>query len=182
MVYRFTIISNEVDDFLREIRIDAGATFYDLHQAILAACHYTDDQPTSFFTCNRNWEQEQEVLLEDMGTSREDEDVYLMKDTRLEDLLEDEKQRLVYVFDPLGNRMLFMELTEIILGKAEPQPVCSRSKGEAPQQTIDVEELLKRDATSTSENLNDDFSDNENFDTDEFDPEGFEISDGDPFK
>ena len=28
MVYRFTIISNEVEDFIREIKIDAEATFY----------------------------------------------------------------------------------------------------------------------------------------------------------
>ena len=39
MVYRFTIISNEVEDFIREIKIDAEATFYDLHQAILSSCH-----------------------------------------------------------------------------------------------------------------------------------------------
>lgn len=49
MVYRFTIISNEVEDFIREIKIDAEATFYDLHQAILFSCHYADNVPTSFF-------------------------------------------------------------------------------------------------------------------------------------
>ena len=36
MVYRFTLISNEADDFVREIKIDAEASFYDLHKAILA--------------------------------------------------------------------------------------------------------------------------------------------------
>ena len=113
MVYRFTIISNEVEDFIREIKIDAEATFYDLHQAILSSCHYADNVPTSFFICNQEWEQEQEILLEDMGTSRSDEDLYLMKKTRLNELLEDEKQRMVYVFDPLDNRMFFIELTEI---------------------------------------------------------------------
>ncbi len=182
MVYRFTLISNEADDFVREIKIDAEASFYDLHKAILAACNYADDQPTSFFTCNKHWEQEQEILLEDMGTSREDEDVLLMKDTRLSELLEDEKQRLVYVFDPLGNRMFFMELTEIIFGQPQPQPVCSRSHGEAPQQAMDVEEFLKKDTAATPDNLNEDFTDNENFDAEEFDSEGFEISDGDPYK
>ena len=54
MVYRFTIISNEVEDFIREIKIDAEATFYDLHQAILSSCHYADNVPTSFFICNKN--------------------------------------------------------------------------------------------------------------------------------
>ena len=127
MVYRFTIISNEVEDFIREIKIDAEATFYDLHQAILSSCHYADNVPTSFFICNQEWEQEQEILLEDMGTSRSDEDLYLMKKTRLNELLEDEKQRMVYVFDPLDNRMFFIELTEISFRKTQEQPVCSRS-------------------------------------------------------
>ena len=35
MIYRFTIISDEVDDFVREIQIDPEATFYDFHEAIL---------------------------------------------------------------------------------------------------------------------------------------------------
>ena len=34
MIYRFTIISDEVDDFVREIQIDPEATFLDFHEAI----------------------------------------------------------------------------------------------------------------------------------------------------
>ena len=151
MVYRFTIISNEVEDFIREIKIDAEATFYDLHQAILSSCHYADNVPTSFFICNQEWEQEQEILLEDMGTSRSDEDLY------------------------------FIELTEISFGKTQEQPVCSRSHGEAPQQSMDLEEFLNKETTKPSEDLNEDFYGSESFDTEEFDPEGFEISEGNPY-
>ena len=35
MIYKFTIISDEVDDFMREIKIDADAKFLDLHKLIL---------------------------------------------------------------------------------------------------------------------------------------------------
>ena len=42
MIYRFTIISDEVDDFIREIKIDSEATFFDLHEAILKAAGYKD--------------------------------------------------------------------------------------------------------------------------------------------
>lgn len=48
MVYKFRIISDEVDDFLREIKIDSEASFYDLHEAILKCTGYKDDQMTSF--------------------------------------------------------------------------------------------------------------------------------------
>jgi len=60
MIYRFTIISDEVDDFVREIQIDPEATFFDLHEAILKAANYTNDQMTSFFICDDDWEKEKE--------------------------------------------------------------------------------------------------------------------------
>ncbi|MBQ9287724.1 MAG: hypothetical protein IJ212_04770, partial [Bacteroidaceae bacterium] len=60
MVFTFTVISDEVDDFVREIRIDGDATFQDLHKTILSTCGYPDDQMTSFFICSERWEKEQE--------------------------------------------------------------------------------------------------------------------------
>ena len=43
-----------------------------------------------------------------MGNDSYEEDSYVMKDTRLSDLLEDEKQKLIYVFDPLAERVFFI--------------------------------------------------------------------------
>ena len=127
MIYRFTIISDEVDDFIREIKIDSDATFYDFHKSILDACGYSDDQMTSFFICDEDWEKEKEITLEDMGTSSE-EDSWIMKDTRLSELIEDEKQRLLYVFDPLTERVFFIELSEIIPGQDLEQPHANMEK------------------------------------------------------
>ena len=33
MVYKFRLLSDEVDNFRRDIEIDADATFHDLHKA-----------------------------------------------------------------------------------------------------------------------------------------------------
>ena len=63
MIYRFTIISDEVDDFVREIQIDPEATFYDFHEAILKSVGYANDQMTSFFICDDDWEKEKEENL-----------------------------------------------------------------------------------------------------------------------
>ena len=127
MVYKFRIISDEVDDFLREIKIDSDASFYDLHEAILKCTNYKNDQMTSFFICDDDWEKEIEITLEDMGTGSSEEDTFVMKDTRLSELLEDEKQKLIYVFDPLTERVFFIELAEIITGKDLQHAVCSRA-------------------------------------------------------
>ena len=49
MLYRIKFICEEVDGFLREIKIDSEATFLDLNKAILDSCGYPDDQMTSFY-------------------------------------------------------------------------------------------------------------------------------------
>ena len=171
MVYRFIIISDEVDDFVREIKIDSEATFYDLHKAILESTGYKDDQMTSFFTCDEDWEKEKEITLEEMNNNSE-EDSWVMKETQLNELLEDEKQKMIYVFDPMTERVFFIELTEIITGQDLNAPVCSRKEGEAPRQTIDFEEIA---AGSGSLDLDENFYGDQDFDLEEFDPEGFDM-------
>lgn len=131
MIYRFTIISDEVDDFVREIQIDPEATFFDLHEAILKAANYTNDQMTSFFICDDDWEKEKEITLEEMDNNPE-MDSWIMKETRLNELIEDEKQKLLYVFDYMTERCFFIELSEIITGKEIKGAKCTKKSGEAP--------------------------------------------------
>ena len=156
MVYRFTIISDEVDDFRREIQIDSEATFLDLHNAILKSAGYPNDQMTSFFICDDNWEKETEITLEDMGTSS-DMDSWIMEETPLEELLEDEKQHMLYIFDPLADRAFFMELSEIITGKSLDEAVCTKSIGDAPQHVLDFDQLMAAQVATTT--LDDSFGD-----------------------
>lgn len=175
MVYKFRIISDEVDDFLREIKIDSEASFFDFHEAILKSTGYKDDQMTSFFICDDDWEKGIEVTLEDMGNSSSEEDSFVMKDTPLSELVEDEKQKLIYVFDQLAERVFFIELSEIITGKDLEHAICSRKEGNPPQQTIDFEEQM---ANNTSLDLGEDFYGDQEYNIDELDDEGYEMSDG----
>lgn len=179
MVYRFTIISDEVDNFRREIQIDSEATFLDFHRAILKSAGYPDDQMTSFFICDDNWEKETEVTLEDMGTSS-DVDSWIMEETPLSELLEEEKQHLLYVFDPLADRAFFIELSEIITNKHLNEAECTKSKGDAPQHVLDFDQLMAAQVVTTD--LDDSFGDDENFDLDELDPDGFEMGSAEDFE
>ena len=172
MVYRFTLISDEVEDFVREIKIDSEATFFEFHEAILKAAGYQDDQMTSFFICDDNWEKEQEITLEDMG-GYSDEDSYIMRETHLSELVEDEKQRLIYIFDPLTERVFFIELSEIEYGKDIENAICTRKEGNAPKQTVDFDEMLA--ANGTNLDLGENFYGDEDFDMEDFDPEGFDM-------
>lgn len=171
MVYRFLIVSDEADNFLREIKIDAEASFLDLHNIILQSVQYTNDQMSSFFICDDDWSKKTEITLVDMGTSPE-EDSYIMEETHLEDLIEDEGQKLLYVFDYLTERAFFIELREIIPGKDIDKPVCSRSEGEPPKQTVNFDEVDTKSVASNP--LDEDFYGDSEYDIDELDSSGFE--------
>ena len=174
MIYRLTIISDEVDDFVREIQIDPEATFFDLHEAILKAANYTNDQMTSFFICDDDWEKEKEITLEEMDNNPE-MDSWIMKETRLNELIEDEKQKLLYVFDYMTERCFFIELSEIITGKEIKGAKCTKKSGEAPKQTVDFEEMA---AGGGSLDLDENFYGDQDFDMEDFDAEGFDVNDG----
>lgn len=171
MIYKFILISDEEDSFVREIQIDPEATFYDFHKAILASVNYTDDQMTSFFICDDDWEKEKEVTLEEMDDNPE-MDSWVMKETPLNELIEDEKQKLLYVFDYMTERCFFIELSEIITGKEISQAKCTKQAGNAPKQTIDFEEMI---TTNTSLDLDENFYGDQDFDMEDFDKEGFDL-------
>ena len=91
MLFKIAIICDEAPDFFREITIDSDANFLDLNNAILSACGYDDSQITSFCTCSDDWDEEQQIVREDMGTTAADQDIYIMAETPLNELIEDEE-------------------------------------------------------------------------------------------
>jgi hypothetical protein len=93
MVLKFVMYSEEVEDFVREIHIDSDATFLDFHDAILDSVGYGNDQLTSFYLCDDDWERGAEIAQIMMDTSS-DEDCYVMENTKLEEFIDDEGQKL----------------------------------------------------------------------------------------
>lgn len=143
MVYRFKLVSDEVSNFSREIEIDSDSTFLQLRNAILDSVDYSKDDMDSFFLCDDEWERREEITLVEMDSSS-DYDIWLMEDTPIDELVEDEGQKMVFVFDYLTERSFFMELKEIIPGRSLSEPVCTLKKGKAPSQKVDMDEFDKK--------------------------------------
>ena len=172
MIFRFIVLSDEVDDFRRDILIDSDASFSDLHNAILDSAGYQKDQMSSFFICDEDWTKKIEITLIEMDANSE-EDSYVMDSTRLSDLLEDEKQKLLYVFEYLTERSFFMELREITTGKDLDKPECIKSVGEAPPQVTEFNEIIGNVTSGSTLNTDEDFFFNQEVDLDEYDDEDF---------
>lgn len=176
MIFNFRLVSDEVDNFKREIEIDADDTFLDLRNAICDAVQYDRSEMCSFFLCDDSWEKEKEITLEDMGTDS-DEDTYLMDECILSDYLDDEGQKLMFVFDYMTDRAFFLQLKKIITGKSLKDPVCTLSMGKALDQHIDMKRFeaeidAKAAKQASLEDFGEDF-DEDGYNEDEFDPEGF---------
>ncbi|NLO70854.1 MAG: hypothetical protein GX102_07960 [Porphyromonadaceae bacterium] len=173
MIFKFTIISDEVDDFIRIIEIDSEATFLDLQNAILDSVKFEKDQITSFFICSDDWEKKQEITLIEMESSSEFDNL-VMEHTQLDELLDDEKQKLLFVFDMISDRAFFMELTEMIPGKDLSEAVCTSSIGRPPVQMLDdLEEITPTPAKAGQIPSDESFYGDEEFDIDELNDEGF---------
>lgn len=170
MIFRFTLLSDEVDNFKREIKIDSDATFADLQQIITQSVGFDSSQIASFFICNNYWEKQLEITSIEMETSS-DEDSYVMDKVILSNILEDEKQKLLYTFDFLYERSFFMELSEIITGQYLDTPICSVSKGTPPPQTVDIDELENK---SVSAFIDEESMYGDELDIDELDSDGFD--------
>lgn len=142
MVYRFKLISEEVNGFYRIIDIDPDATFIELRDCVCDATGFSHNDKACFFFCDEDWVREKEISISDNG-SYSDQDVYLMDDTRISEIIEDEGDHLSYLFDQENDREFFMELKEIIFGQSADSPVCVKKAGNSPVEKIIIEEPVQ---------------------------------------
>ncbi len=173
MIYRFTFSCEEGDpNFRRVFEADADATFLQLHEAILKSVDYPDDQMTSFFICNDEWEKGQEVTLVEMESNFEYDNM-VMNETRLSDLIEEVGQRLIYIFDPMFERYFFGSLKEIKPGTMNGVE-CVESKGKAPKQLKSEDPLAGLGSKGGDDDFlfDDEFKDE--YDLGDIDMEGFQ--------
>ncbi|MDO5394667.1 MAG: hypothetical protein Q4F07_01750 [Bacteroidales bacterium] len=177
MVFNFRLVSDEVDNFKREIQIDSEATFLDLRDAICESVGYDKNEMSSFFLCDKGWEKEKEITLEDMGTDS-DEDAYIMEECILSDYIDDEGQRLMFTFDYINDRSFFLEMKEMITGRELRDPLCTLALGAAPKQFVEPENIFEKakpakGKQATLDDFDDPLYEEEGYNPDEFDEEGF---------
>jgi len=132
MVYKFVVLSDEDESFIREFEFLDSQTLLDFHNMLQEELEFDKSQMASFFMATDNWEKEEEFTLFDMCTGSS-----TMEDTILEDIIFRKNQKLLYVFDFFNDRNLFVEYTgEYKEVTGREYPFCSNSKGVPPKQVV----------------------------------------------
>ncbi len=174
MIFQFRIISDENKDFARELLINGDQTFLDFHNALQENLGYDPHQLASFFITNKAWEKQLQITLIDMMDEEdaENETCTTMDCSRIEEHVNPEEQRMLYVFDFFSERSFFIELTELMKDLENKQlPKVSFEHGDPPAQIN-----LGLDNLSFSEEEDDDDDDSFGFNEEDL-GEGFNISD-----
>ena len=133
MVFHFLLLSGEKEDFVREILIDGESTFLDFHKAIQNSVGYDQSQLASFFVADDEWEKGLEITMMKMD---EASGCLLMEDVKLNEYVDEPKDKLIYTFDFFGNRGFFVELLGLAKESVVKEARCVRTEGEVPEQIM----------------------------------------------
>lgn len=150
VILKFRMLSDENDNFLRDYEVPSNMTLLDLHNYICRSLEYDANNITSFFTSNKLWEKLQEFTLMDMGAEPYDDPeqnaALLMEDVTLADAME-HSNRLIYHFDMIGDRALYLELLESYEEEGEDsRPRLTKTEESAPDQFIAADSLGDRES------------------------------------
>jgi hypothetical protein len=175
MIYKFRAILDAEDDIFRDIAIEDNATLEDLHNALVNAFGFDGTEVASFYTCDDTWNQEDEIPMFETGDTPGE--MRTMADFQLQDLLNEDQTKIIYVYDFISMWTFLVELAAIeepVPGATYPELLFSH--GEMPAEAL--EKQFEADGDYESYNDFEDELDEEDMDMfggdDHFEDYGFE--------
>ncbi|MFZ5551506.1 MAG: IS1096 element passenger TnpR family protein [Bacteroidota bacterium] len=132
-VFKYRVVIDTTDDVFRDIEIEADNTFEELYDMILKAFDFKGRVMSSFYMSNDQWDKGHEITLSDMSESGDGKN--MMKNCILNDYMEDEKQKMILVYDFMRMWIFYVELIEEFTAHAGiSYPKISMKFGETPDE------------------------------------------------
>ena len=135
-VLKFRVFFEEDDTIYRDIAIKHNQSFFELHQALLAAYEFDSIHQASFYRSNDSWQRGRAISLEKYDNVEYKVDPLDMFDTNIGTEIRDTEQKFVYVYDFKKNWSFQVQL--IGVSKEEnaklTYPTITRKEGIGPSQ------------------------------------------------
>jgi hypothetical protein len=178
--YKFRLLFDEIEDFVRDYEILAEQTFKDFHDVIVKSITGLDKQElASFYICDGRWKKQQEITLIDMNMdddsnpfveekTEEEQNIpkAIMSESVLSDFIDDPHQRLIYEYNFLNINTFYIELLKTFESSSKVKyPCCTYSACEMPNKQANLldEELDIDIDEDTDDEENIDYYDEEDF-------------------
>lgn len=160
MIYRFRIILDTEEDVFRDLEIEQTASLEDLHNAINQSFGFDGSEMASFYLSDDQWSQGEEFAQFDM--SETPGEIRTMGETRLEQILDKNQTKMLYVYDFLHMWRFMVELAEIAeVEDGITYPNLMFVHGQIPDQAPNIS--FEADTDQDDDN-DDDFEDGYNID------------------
>lgn len=147
LTFQFRLLSDEVDDFLLDVEVPSKMNLLDFCHFLQNELGYDSSLITSIFCSDVEWEKLSEFTSVDMGIGADDLQYELceecdvpqpMEKWLLDQVVVEKFDRLLFVFDQIGERQLYLELLRSL--KPEDGVVYPRvidRQGTPPPQMLD---------------------------------------------
>lgn len=133
-IIKFRIVIDHETDVFRDIELSANSTFLDLHNAIQAEFQFDNSQMASFYESDEMWDRGDEIALMDMSLEGSKDTIRLMESTPLHEVIEEENQKLLYVFDFFLMWIFYIEVVGFRKGELDSTYVVTHTYGTPPNQ------------------------------------------------
>lgn len=135
-VLKFRVFFEEDDTIYRDIAIKHNQSFFELHQALLAAYEFDSIHQATFYRSNDNWQRGRAISLEKYDNVEYKVDPLDMFETNIGTEIRDTEQKFIYVYDFQKNWSFQVQL--IGVSKEENAkliyPTITRKEGIGPSQ------------------------------------------------
>ena len=113
MIYKFRIIldTDSEEDVFRDIEIRETDSLEDLHNSITQSFGFDGLEMASFYVSNDQWDQGEEISMFDV--SEGPDAIRTMNETALNEVVNADKTKLIYIYDFLSMWTFLVELAEI---------------------------------------------------------------------
>ena len=157
MIYRFRVIldNDTDDDIFRDIEIYKTNSLEEFHETIINSFGFINNEMASFYISDNEWNQGEEISLFNFGD--ESKETKLMSSIAINQVINNESNKLIYIYDFLNMWVFLIELIEVaeeIKGINYPNIIFS--KGELPEKAPEKKFESKKDGIVDDEDYEDD--------------------------
>jgi len=167
MIYKLRVILDAKEDVFRDLAVDSNDTLEDFHNSISQSFGLDGGEMASFYTCDQEWNQEDEIPLFAM------EDGMSMGAVQIKDIIDQDKNKLIYVYDFLLMWTFFIELADISTrtdGVSYPELLFSHGElPDNPPEKVFEAESTEESFDESDNEFDDEFDDFDNYDSMNYD-------------
>lgn len=163
-MYKVRVILDIEEDVIRTITVNENNTLEKLHTDIAQAFGFDGNEMASFYISDNGWNQGEEIPLFNMSES---EIGLSMSTCILKDILPNQNDKLIYVYDFLHMWTFYVEVieqSEEVITEAKTILSVGEIPEEAPNKVFESDKISNDFSIDFDDDFNDPFNDFENID------------------